>query len=170
MDGYLLDTNAASVLWDYRHADHERIRSFLASVSPAPVWISIITLAEVEYGLKTAPSMKADLQEDVRREMRKYLEVLKPDKHTVAPYSDLRAELFKTYAPKDRKGRLTKKYPEDLVERTSGKEMHGTQENDIWIASLAMQYNLVLVTKDRMAPIVTVSKGLSDELRIAEWR
>ena len=150
MDGYLLDTNAASVLWDARHADHSKIRSFLESVSPAPVWISIIALAEVEYGLKTAPSMNVDLHRDVRGEMAKYPEVLKPDKHTIAPYSDLRAELFNAYAPRDRKGRLTKKWPEDLFERTSAKELHGTQENDIWIASLAIQYNLILVTEDRM--------------------
>ncbi len=170
MDGYLLDTNAASVLWDARHTDHGKIRSFLESVSLAPVWISIITLAEVEYGLKTAPSMDVDLQRDVRGEMAKYLEVLKPGKHTVAPYSDLRAELFKTYAPRNRKGRLTKKRPGELFERTSAKELHGAQENDIWIASLAIQYNLILVTEDRMTPLMEVSKRLPDPLQITKWR
>jgi tRNA(fMet)-specific endonuclease VapC len=170
MDGYLLDTNAASVLWDARHVDHGKIRSFLESVSSAPVWISIITLAEVEYGLKTAPSTNADLQKNVREQMSKYLEVLAPDKHTIAPYSDLRSELFKAYAPRDRKGRLTKKWPEDLFERTSAKELHGTQENDIWIAALAMQYNLILVTDDRMTPLMDVSRSLIDPLKIAKWR
>jgi len=170
MDGYLLDTNAASVLWDARHADHDKIRAFLESVSPAPVWISIIALAEVEYGLKTAPAMNFETHRDVRAEMAKYSEVLEPDKHTIAPYSDLRAELFKTYAPKDRKGRITKKWVEDLFEHTSAKELHGSQENDIWVASLAIQYNLVLVTEDRMEPIVEVSKRLSDSLRIQKWR
>jgi len=170
MDGYLLDTNAASVLWDARHADHDKIRAFLESVSPAPVWISIIALAEVEYGLKTAPTMNFETHRDVRAEMAKYSEVLEPDKHTIAPYSDLRAELFKTYAPKDRKGRITKKWVEDLFEHTSAKELHGSQENDIWVASLAIQYNLVLVTEDRMEPIVEVSKRLSDSLRIQKWR
>ncbi|HOV87366.1 MAG TPA: PIN domain-containing protein [Syntrophobacteraceae bacterium] len=170
MDGYLLDTNAASVLWDARHADHDKIRAFLESVSPAPVWISIIALAEVEYGLKTAPAMNLDTHKDVRAEMAKYPEVLEPDKHTIAPYSDLRAELFKSYAPRDRKGRLTKKWVEDLFERTSAKELHGSQENDIWVASLAIQYNLILVTEDRMAPIVEVSKYLPDPLRIQKWR
>jgi tRNA(fMet)-specific endonuclease VapC len=169
VDGYLLDTNAASILWDARHADHGKIRSFLESISPAPVWISIIALAEVEYGLKTAPEMNAQLQENVKGEMAKYLEVLEPDKHTVAPYSDLRAELFKAYAPRDRKGRLTKKWPEDLFERTSAKELQ-TQENDIWVASLAIQYNLILVTVDRMSPLVEVSRSLPDPLQIAKWK
>jgi predicted nucleic acid-binding protein len=170
MDGYLLDTNAASVLWDARHADHAKIRAFLETVSPAPAWISIIALAEVEYGLKTAPAMNPDTHMDVRAEMSKYLEVLEPDKHTIEPYSDLRAELFNAYAPRDRKGRLTKKWVVDLFERTSDKELHGSQENDIWVASLAIQYNLILVTEDRMAPLVEVSKCLPDQLRTQRWR
>lgn len=170
MDGYLLDTNSASVLWDARHVDHSKIRSLLESIASAPVWICIITLAEVEYGLKTAPEINADLQENVREKMAKYQEVLAPDKHTIAPYSDLRAELFKIYAPRDRKGRLTKKRPEDLFERTSAKELHGTQENDIWIAALAIQYNLILITDDRMTPLMDVSRSLIDPLKITKWR
>jgi predicted nucleic acid-binding protein len=67
MDGYLLDTNAASILWDARHADHGKIRSFLASISPAPVWISIIALAEIEYGLKTAPRDECSTPEECER-------------------------------------------------------------------------------------------------------
>jgi predicted nucleic acid-binding protein len=68
---------------------------FPCTVSPSPVWISIIALAEVEYGLKTAPKMLVQRQKDVRIEMAKYPEVLESDKHTVVPYSDLRAELFR---------------------------------------------------------------------------
>ncbi len=170
MDGYLLDTNAVSVLWDARHVDQSKIRTFLESISPAPIWISIITLAEIEYGLKTALRMDLDLQRNVRDEMSKYPEVLTPDRHTVVPYSDLRSELFKKYAPRKHRGRLTKKRPEDLIERTSAKDLHGIQENDIWIAALAIQYNLVLVTDDRMAPLIEVSKSLSDPLRIVKWR
>ncbi|MFH1673650.1 MAG: type II toxin-antitoxin system VapC family toxin [Pseudomonadota bacterium] len=130
MNGYLLDTNAASVLWDARHPDFKKIRSFLAGHSQSPVWISVIVLAEVEYGLRIAPKMDEGRQNDVRNEMANFFEILDIDKHTVAPYSDLRAELFKTYSPKDRRGRLTAKWPEDLFERTGAKEL-GVQENDI---------------------------------------
>jgi len=65
LDGYLLDTNAVSVLWDARHVDQSKIGTFLESISPAPIWISIITLAEIEYGLKTALMMDLDLQTGV---------------------------------------------------------------------------------------------------------
>ena len=123
--------------------------------------------AEVEHGLKTAPKMDRTRQNDVRNEMAKFPLVLDMDKHTVAPYSDLRTELFKKYSPKDRKGRLTAKRPENLFDRTSAKEL-GVQENDIWLASQAIQYNLILVTQDRMSRLVEVSNSLSEPLRIAK--
>ncbi|OGW17390.1 MAG: hypothetical protein A3G93_03910 [Nitrospinae bacterium RIFCSPLOWO2_12_FULL_45_22] len=169
MNGYLLDTNAASILWDARHTDHNKIKSFLENHSQSLLWISIIVLAEVEYGLKTAPKMDTSRQNDVRNEMAKFPEVLDLDKHTVSSYSDIRAELFKTYSPKVRRKRLTAKWPEDLFERTSAKEL-GVQENDIWIASQAIQYNLILVTDDRMSRLVEVSNSLNDPLQIAKWR
>jgi tRNA(fMet)-specific endonuclease VapC len=169
MNGYLLDTNAASVLWDARHTDHNKIRSFLENHSQSLLWILIIVLAEVEYGLKTAPKMDTSRQNDVRNEMAKFPEVLDLDKHTVSSYSDIRAELFKTYSPKVRRRRLAAKWPEDLFERTSAKEL-GVQENDIWIASQAIQYNLILVTDDRMSRLVEVSNSLNDPLQIAKWR
>jgi len=169
MDGYLLDTNAASILWDARHRDHSKIKAFLENISSSPIWISIIVLAEIEYGLKIVPRLDVGRQDDIRNEMAKFLLILALDKHTVAPYSDLRAELFKKYAPKDRKGRLTTRQPEDLVDRTTAKEL-GVQENDIWIAAQAIQYNLILVTQDHMYRIAEVSTTLSYPLQIAAWK
>lgn len=134
-----------------------------------PIWISVVVLAEVEHGLKTAPKMDRTRQNDVRNEMAKFPLVLDMDKHTVAPYSDLRTELFKKYSPKDRKGRLTAKRPENLFDRTSAKEL-GVQKNDIWLASQAIQYNLILVTQDRMFRLVEVSNSLSKPLQIAKWK
>jgi len=119
MDGYLFDTNAVSILWNVRHPEHDTVKSFFASVSGSPVWLSTIVLAEIEYGLKVTPKIDVDSQNQVRREMSKCPLILDIDKHTIGPYSDLRAELFKYYSPKKRRGRLRVKWPEDLVERTS---------------------------------------------------
>jgi len=48
-----------------------------------------------------------------------------------------------------RKGRRYKeKVPEDLVERVSGKSL-GIDEKDLLIASVAVQYNLILATNDQ---------------------
>jgi len=169
MNGYLLDTNAASALWDARHQDHEKIRSFLQELSASLVWISVITLAEVEYGLKTVSRFQESRQQDVRDQMAGFVYVLDIDKHTIHPCSDLRAALFKIYAPRNRKGRLTKKWVEDLCERTSGKEL-GIQENDIWLAAQAIQYNLIFVSDDHMLRLIEVSKSFDDPLQIVKWR
>ena len=54
MDGYLLDTNAASILWDMRHREYKTLRSFIQKNEQSPFWISIVVFGEIEYGLKTA--------------------------------------------------------------------------------------------------------------------
>ena len=169
MDGYLFDTNAVSPLWNARHSEHDKVKAFLSGVSHSPVWLSTIVLAEIEYGLKIAPKMDANSQNQVRREMSNHPLILDVDKHTIGPYSDLRAELFKRFSPKNRRGRLTVKWPEDLFERTSAKKL-GIQENDIWIAAQAIQYDLILVTDDSMQRLVEVSENLDYSLRIARWK
>jgi tRNA(fMet)-specific endonuclease VapC len=169
MDGYLFDTNAISPLWNARHPEHDTVKAFFASVSQSPVWLSTIVLAEIEYGMKITPEMDRDSQNQVRREMSSHPLILDINKHTIGPYSDLRAELFKKFSPRDRRGRLTVKWPEDLFERTNAKEL-GVQENDIWIAAQAMQYNLILVTDDYMQRLVEVSENLEYPLRIARWK
>ena len=169
MDGYLFDTNAVSPLWNARHPEHDTVKGFFAGVSQSPVWLSTIVLAEIEYGLKIAPKMNIDSQNQVRREISNHPLILDIDKHTIAPYSDLRAELFKRFSPRDHRGRLTVKWPENLFERTSAKEL-GVQENDIWIAAQAIQYDLILVTDDSMQRLVEVSENLDYPLRIARWK
>jgi tRNA(fMet)-specific endonuclease VapC len=169
MDGYLLDTNAVSILWNARHLEHDTVKAFFANVSQSPMWMSTVALAEIEYGLKIAPKMDIDSQNQIKREMSKCPQVLDIDRHTIGPYSDLRAELFKKYSPRNRRGRLRVKWPEDLIERTSAKEL-GVQENDIWIAAQAIQYNLILVTDDYMQRLVEVSENLDYPLQIAIWK
>ena len=49
------------------------------------------------------------------------------------------------------------KYVEDIIDRTTGKEL-GIQENDLWILSVAVQYNLVFVTNDRMIRAIEATR------------
>lgn len=169
MNGYLLDTNATSILWDIRHREHKALRSFIEEKAQSPMWISTIVFGEIEYGLKIAPRKDENLQTEVRRRMSGFRLVLDVDKHTVEPYSDLRAALFEKYSPKDGKGRLKAKRPEELRERTTSKEL-GVQENDIWIAAQAIQYNLELITGDYMRRLEQVSRKLTYPLQLATWR
>ncbi|EFK11198.1 toxin-antitoxin system, toxin component, PIN family [delta proteobacterium NaphS2] len=168
MDGYLLDTNAVSTLWNLRHPDHTTLTDFLQERSESLVWVSVIALGEIEYGLKIAPQMDENSQNEVRMRMSEYA-FLEVNKHTVESYSDLRSALFKKYSPRSRRGRLKMKWPEDLCERTTSKEL-GVQENDIWIAAQAVQYNLILVSNDSMRRIQEVSADFEYSFQLASWK
>lgn len=146
-EGYLLDTVIASWLWDGDNRNHAACRKWFAGLGDSPVFVSAITLGEVAYGLGVSPAIDPQRHAQVRAAMTGY-EVLRIDHHTGETYGVIRAALFARYSPRDVRGRLQKKTPEDLVEPTTGKAL-GIQENDLWIVSTAVQYDLQLVTSDR---------------------
>ncbi len=148
----MLDTSVASVSWDRESNRHEGVRRRLAGLGQSIVYVSAISIAEVEYGLRVAPKIDSGRQSMVRDAMASY-RVLDVDQHTAVVYGEIRANLFRTFAAKDRQGRMSTKRVEDLIDRTTSKEL-GIQENDLWIVSVAVQYNLNFVTKDRMHRVI----------------
>ena len=156
IEGYLLDTNIASASWDYGAPSHKNVRQRLEKLGDALVYVSAVSIAEVEYGLRIAPSIDMQRQSTVRDAMASF-KVLNVDQHTAKEYAEIRADLFRAHSPRNRRGRLTQKYVEDLVDRTTGKEF-GIQENDLWIVSVAVQYNLIFVTTDRMHRVIDAAK------------
>jgi len=163
-DAYLLDTNIASALWDKCHENHTGFRERLGRLGEAPVYVSVVSLAEVEYGLRIAPRIDGERQRRVRANMSQF-KVLALDRHVVEYYAELRARLFSKYSPRNSRGRLTAKVVPDLWERSPDKLL-GIQENDLWIASAAVERNLVLVTSDRLTHIQAVA---GDDLRVERW-
>lgn len=148
IEGYLLDTPVSSAAWDAGAPNHGVVRQRLADLDGL-IYIPSISIGEVEYGLGVSPNIDAERHRAVRLAMSAY-EVLSVDSHTGEVYGQIRARLFTQYAPRNQRGRLARKYVEDLTDSTTGKDL-GIQENDLWIASVAVQYNLVLVTFDRAA-------------------
>jgi tRNA(fMet)-specific endonuclease VapC len=80
-------------------------------------------------------------------------------------YAKLRARLFELFAPRDAKGRATTNYVSEWVDPTSDLKL-GVNENDIWIASLALAHNLTLVTADKM---VHIRKAAGTALNYENW-
>lgn len=158
-DVFLADTNVVSMLWDELHNDHDVAWDFLRSYPDASVYISVITLGELEYGLQTAPRIDAKRQIMIRDQMKAFPLVLNITRHTINHYAEMRAALFRRFSPRDKRGRLTAKVPEDLVDCTTGREL-GIDENDLWIASLAVERNLVFLSRDKMNRIRKVSPQL----------
>ena len=165
-DLYLIDSNYAPAPWDKNDRHHDKVRRFIDSIGEeSRVAVSVVTLAEVEYGLKSAPEMDGKRQSIVRASMAEYTYVLDITRHTVRFYAEIRAKLFAKYAPSKSKGRLKTKWPEDLIDRTTAKTL-GVQENDVWIAAQAYERNACLITDDRMAHIASLQ--LNPPLRILQ--
>lgn len=153
-DAYLLDTMIASDAWDKGSRRHAYTRECLQRLDPSPIFVSVISLGEIEFGLKSA--LLADLarQKAVRENMHEY-ELLDVDSHTIPIYSDVRAELFRKYAIKNPMGKLLTKQPEELIDTITGKLL-GIQENDLWIVCIAVQYNLVFCTREKKLGMKTI--------------
>jgi len=166
-EGYLLDTSVASWVWDGMNQNHAAAQSRLTELGDAPVFVCAVTLGEIEYGLGVSPAMDPQRHAAVRSAMAGY-QVLPIDHHTARTYGEIRTALFKQWAPRDRRGRMTKKVPEDLVEPTTGKTL-GIQENDLWIVSVAVQYDLRLVTSDQAEGMHRVLEAASYLQRAEFW-
>mgnify|MGYP001154433193 CR=1 FL=1 len=166
-EGYLLDTSVASAVFDKGNPGHSIVRNNLEQFGEGIVYICPISVGEIEYGLKVAPSIDLDRQSAVRDVMAQYV-CLDMDQHTGEPYSEIRANLFKKYSPRDRRNRLIAKRVEDLVEPTTGKEL-GIDENDLWVVSAAVQYNLVFITRDQKGSMRRIVEAASYESRTLFW-
>ena len=171
-DTFLLDTNMLSKFYDDRpdgcvDEATRRFRAHLEQAKDARFVICAVTIGEVEYGLESAPS---DFPEQERRQVRSALQTFEIvygiSRNTAAPYyAQARARLFQRFAPRPvRRRRAKARHVEDLLESDGAKPL-GIQENDLWIASVAMEYNMVLVTDDKLARITEVCP----ELRVENW-
>lgn len=158
MDLHLVDTNVVSAAAALKHPRHDDVIARLAGLGDAPLYIPAIVPAEIAYGLQVAPDLDAAVGATMREELRKY-RVLPVDEHTAEPYGAIRAHLFNRLAARDAKGKIKHRRVEDLRDTTTSREL-GIQENDLWIVSLAVQYDAMLVTLDgRMQPIVDAAKA-----------
>lgn len=167
-DVHLLDTNIASASWSQKHTLHTRVRQRLQSIQSDRVFLSTVTLAEVEFGLKIADDIDIDQQREVRRAMYEF-KVKAVDRHTATVFAEIRTILFRAYAPRDNRGRR-KPIPfiESLKEPISGREL-GVQENDLWIVSVAKQYNMVFVTDDRREGMNRIIGAADYQNRTQYW-
>jgi len=162
--GCLLDTNIITYWFHGQCKQHDRVTLKINSLPPeTPLRISVITWGEIQYGHQIESKEPTPIQikfaEFVQDRFPRVLEIGEP---TTTYYGELRARLFKKYRPesKRKKGR----WPEELVDPTTGKEL-GIQENDLWISAQAVEYNLTLVTHDRMERI----RRIADDLVVEDW-
>jgi len=176
LDGYLLDNNVISVLARPTDPRFGSVRDRLKAVSPAPIMLPVIAIAEIEFGMAKAEHPDLKQQQEMRAFFAKYPLHLGIDDNTVEPYALLRAQIWRTHGTPEKRGHAEKR-PEDLRDRVTGKAL-GIDERDLLIASVASQYNLVLATLDQnegmkrieAAAIELRKAGSPIKLDISYWR
>ena len=175
MEGYLLDTNVISLLMRPNDPHYLDVKTRFEELGVSPVYLPVIAIAEIEYGMAKAYSPNEQQRNAVRRFFADYPNHLAIDDDTIEPYALIRAQLWRDHAT--RKGsRHKEKLPEELVHRESGQFL-GIDERDLLIASVAAQYGLVLATYDQNIGMKAIDAagarlkgmGFPVRLRINYW-
>ncbi|RJQ22633.1 MAG: type II toxin-antitoxin system VapC family toxin [Nitrospiraceae bacterium] len=167
---YLLDTNVLGYLVELKSGSHtpegKALEKRLEEIKGKNIFICCITIGEIEYGLKIAPDKDSTKQGLAKRLIEEFYSYPVDNDIARDQYATLRAKLFQRYAPRDKRHRNSdKKRVEEWIDPTTSKELQ-VQENDIWIAAVAMAYNFVLVTHDKMNAIKSV---VGEDLTIVDW-
>lgn len=168
---YLLDTNIIGPLIEvksgYNRPESKALKKHWNTLSEnTRLFLCPITVGEIEYGLRVAPNNKEELHGKIRKEISK-LDFFDIDENIARDYyAELRARLFNRYAPKDKKNRRNyNKRIEEWRDPTTSKLLQ-IQENDLWIAAVAMAHNLILVTNDKMEAIKNIAGA---DLQFEDW-
>lgn len=143
----MLDTNLVSALYDARRPNHAAARTAIAGLdSASPQLVSIVTIAELRYGLSLSTAAGQKLE---------HIEACidKAEEHPLASLGRYTAEAFAVVKSSVALHRvdLTRRIPrwvEAWTDRVSSELLH-IDENDLWLAAQAVERNYVLLTCDR---------------------
>ena len=177
MSSYLLDTNIICALVSPKHSNHVRAAAKLRTLTPERIFLPLIAIAEIRFGLAAVDNADQAQRAELEDFLRTYPIHCGFDDATVEPYSLLRAQLFRTWATRDKRGRsFVQKQVWELTDQVTGKEL-GIDEADLLIASNAVEYNLTLATNDQNAKMKRIEEaaaklqtdGRPVHLRIEYW-
>ena len=144
---YLLDSNTVSDLYDKFSEDYPKISQKLLSLTDNDqVYISILTLYELEYGWANAPDEKKEVIRQKITEVQEDFEVL--------PLSAQGARIF---------GELKKAIKDS---RSLSKENIKKYNIDLMMAATAMTANCILVSADTLYPELQHVNGA---LQLDNW-
>ena len=149
-EGYLLDTNIASAATYEPNKRHQAVKAWLAAIGDAPVFVSTVTVGEIQYGMDLARAQRENARAPIPAPMLTGYTLLAIDEQAARVWGRLRATIFDRYAPASRRKGARARSLAGLVDRTSDISL-GIQENDLWIVSAAVANGLTFVTADRAA-------------------
>jgi predicted nucleic acid-binding protein len=166
---YLLDTNHLSIFAMMKSGGSDPRCDLMAKRlkdrQDARILLCPVPVGEIHRGLRIAPN--ASILKDINEAAASFHGFL-PIDQTVALecYAELWSRLFKLYASKSKKaGKPEKIRMRELLDPTFTYAMQ-VEENDLWLAAVAMCHNLVLVTHDKMDRLKSISAG---DLTFDDW-
>lgn len=149
MYGYLFDTSALSAYLNEDHLYHAAaVMKINALPSESLKFVSIVTLAELDYGIRSAERAGSKRLEEYRQRLdivRRYAP-LDLTKHTSENYAELKTRVAIHMQRKPRQ--KLPRWIEDWIDIGSAKRLQ-IDENDLWICAQAKERDLVLVTGDQ---------------------
>ena len=167
MKDYLLDTNIIGFIVDYKNGSTKKDsvavgkKLSLIKKTNAKLLLCPVSVGESEYGIRL--NIKGTLHKSViLKSIIDSFGFMDINKNIAREsYSELRKRLYIKYAPKKKKS----SWPEEWVDPISSKEIQ-IQENDLWLAAIAMTYNMILVTNDKMTAIKDVA---GTDVKFENW-
>ena len=175
MRDFLLDTQIIRYWYDsgcWQHAavlgNIESSIEQAASLDHKPrLWVSVISLGEIEFGHRVQTGDFPSKQEEFMRFVGQQLPVeLDLTEDAVTAYGEIRSRLFDKYAPVDKRWKGMR--PEQLTDPISSLALQ-IQENDLWLCAQAVGHGMVLVTNDKMHAIREVSDRMEPALLMQNW-
>ena len=156
MSGYLLDTCVVR-RWYARDPNVELRMSLLAG--NVPLFISAITIGEIEFGHSSPDATDLRKQAHFRRWIRETFEIpqLPVTEATAQEYAKFRRRLFDKF---DKKGKFTENREDKL-----GQKVH-VDENDLWLVAQACERNLSFITQDNM---IRIQEVVDSDVDITVW-
>lgn len=151
LDGYLLDTCLLSALLDPTKGTHVAVCGTIDSLDEkAPKYVSVITLAELRFGIRLA-TLRGDSDTERLDEIVRKAQLHPPlnvTRHTAEEYGFIKAELANKYLYKALRKDSRPRWIEDWVDKATGKKLQ-IDENDLWLTAQAQERNLILLTAEK---------------------
>jgi len=165
LDGYLLDTCLLSALLDPTKVNHAAVCSAVDNLEEAaPKYVSVITLAELRFGIRLA-TLRGDQNTERLDKIvhaAKTHPPLNVTKHTAEEYGFIKAELANKYLDKTLRKDGRPRWIEEWVDKATGQKLQ-IDENDLWLCAQAKERNLVLLTAENK---INRIKAVVSEIRI----
>ena len=155
---YLLDTSIISDIVNAASSRHKAATDFLNAneLFIDQIYICVISLGEMRFGrevrplIAPVPTSEQLAAIDQRITSAETLaEEVEINRHVAADYARLRAAYAKGIALKQLQTKKLKSKPPELWQQDVPASRLQITENDLWIAAIAVTYDLILVAADK---------------------